>query len=367
MADNGFQILIVDGIAGYIYQVDTGEFLRITTFFPNGATTATWQDGYLIVNLDDSFYLSNLDDGITWNALDQGVAEATSDEIVRVQANNGQLLLFGQYNIELWANSGATDFPYSRLGSGVLEVGLAAKWSLSKFRMGVAFLGQNRMGEVQIFSLEQNNQPQVLSVPELEFEIGTYIRQFGSVADATGLGYRSVGHDFYQINFTRANKSWLYDGNSGIWSEMQTNGGRHIANMATPYQNRTIVGDYASGKVLTLNDTVYTDNGLPILRRLRSKHLYDHDYAKISELWIDMETGVGDLTDDGANPQAMLRVSKDGGRTWSGERWASMGQQGKYLSRVVWRRLGRSRDFDFELSITQPNKVAITGEGWVNG
>lgn len=367
MADNGLQILIVDGMFGYVYQVDTGEFTRLQGFFPNGATTCTWQDGYLIAELDDSFYLSNLDDAFTWDALDSAQAEATSDQLLRVQANNGQILLCGPYNIELWANTGAADFPYSRLGSGVLEVGLAAKWSMTKYRMGVAFLGQNRMGEVQVFSLEQNNSPQVLSTTEFEYEISSYIRQFGSVVDATALAYRSNGHDFLQVNFPRANKSWLYESASGIWSETQTNGGRHVANMATPYLNRTAVADYSSGKIYLLSDTAYTDNGVPILRRMRSRHLYDHDYQKIAELWVDMETGVGDMSSNGENPQIMLRVSKDGGRTWARERWASMGRQGEYTARALWRRIGRSRDFDFEISITQPNKVAITGEGWVNG
>jgi hypothetical protein len=48
-----------------------------------------------------------------------------------------------------------------------------------------------------------------------------------------------------------------------------------------------------------------------------------------------METGVGDLTV--TDPQCILTYSKNGGRGWSNELWRSMGAQGEYSTRAVWR------------------------------
>lgn len=62
----------------------------------------------------------------------------------------------------------------------------------------------------------------------------------------------------------------------------------------------------------------------------------------------------------GANPQAMLQVSKNNGHTWSSERWRDIGKIGEYLARVVWRRIGLARDFLFKIRITDPVKVVIT-------
>ena len=62
-----------------------------------------------------------------------------------------------------------------------------------------------------------------------------------------------------------------------------------------------------------------------------------------------------------SNPQAMLRWSSDGGRTWSSESWSSIGRVGEYKARVRWRRLGRARDRVYELTISEPIKVAILG------
>jgi hypothetical protein len=58
-------------------------------------------------------------------------------------------------------------------------------------------------------------------------------------------------------------------------------------------------------------------------------------------------------------PQAMLRWSNDGGSTWSREYWVTIGQQGKYKNRAIWRRLGMARDRVFEVSVTDPVNAVI--------
>jgi hypothetical protein len=66
----------------------------------------------------------------------------------------------------------------------------------------------------------------------------------------------------------------------------------------------------------------------------------------------------------GANPQLMLRWSDDGGHTWNGERTVSMGRNGAYGTRAIFRRLGMTtklRDRVYEISGTDPVKVAIMG------
>jgi hypothetical protein len=57
------------------------------------------------------------------------------------------------------------------------------------------------------------------------------------------------------------------------------------------------------------------------------------------------------------DPKLMLRWSDDGGHTWSNEITTSIGKVGEFSSRVVFRRLGRSRDRVYELKITDPVKV----------
>jgi len=61
------------------------------------------------------------------------------------------------------------------------------------------------------------------------------------------------------------------------------------------------------------------------------------------------------------DPQAMLDWSDDDGRTWSNEHWASMGPIGDYSRRAIWRRLGRSRNRIYRLSITDAVKRVVIG------
>jgi len=87
----------------------------------------------------------------------------------------------------------------------------------------------------------------------------------------------------------------------------------------------------------------------------------------LEEFQIQFQPGVGltgitqPLNNEvvGANPQAMLRWSNDGGSTWSNEHWTSIGQIGQYKNRAIWRRLGWSRDRVFEVVVTDPINAVI--------
>jgi hypothetical protein len=50
MWDNGTQLMLTDGSAGYIYNFNTDVFTQIVDADYPGASTITWQDGYFIVN-----------------------------------------------------------------------------------------------------------------------------------------------------------------------------------------------------------------------------------------------------------------------------------------------------------------------------
>ena len=56
----------------------------------------------------------------------------------------------------------------------------------------------------------------------------------------------------------------------------------------------------------------------------------------------------------------MLQVSKDNGRSWGTELWASLGAVGETTRRVVWRRLGMGRDWTFKLRVTDAAKFVIS-------
>jgi hypothetical protein len=56
-----------------------------------------------------------------------------------------------------------------------------------------------------------------------------------------------------------------------------------------------------------------------------------------------------------------MQYSDDGGHTWSSERWTSLGNIGKYRTRAMWRRLGRSRERVYRVLVSDPVKVVMIG------
>ena len=371
MFDNGSQILIVDGTNGYIYTIATTTLAQIVSGnFPNGATTAAFQAGFFLVDdpaHNGRFYKSASYDGTTWAALDFATAESNPDPLVRVFVNQSVVHLLGTQTTEFWSNTGALDFPYAPVQGTAIEWGLGAKWSVAKLGGLVTYLATNTEGQLQIIRLS-GYQPTVISSPEMDNEINNYSVN----TDATAFSYKFNGHEFYQINFGTVGKSWLYDLTTSqqagvpVWSKLTsgTSGGRHLGEMSINFINQDIVADYSTGNLYKFQSGTFTDNSVTTPWKLTSKHVYkDNAMLSLGRLWVDFETGVGLSTGQGSNPQVSLRYSKDGGHSWSSEVWRTIGAIGKYLTRVYWNRLGRARDWLFELSGSDPVKIVIMNAG----
>jgi hypothetical protein len=360
MWDNGSQLMLTDGVLGYIYTFATGVFTQIVDADYPGARTITWQDGYFIINKPNSqqFYVSAINNGLAWDALDFASAESNPDDIVAVWTDNSTLYLFGAVSTEFWSNSGDADFPYARISGGSTEWGCAAINSICKYDNTLAFLAKNRMGEV-IVARMNGNQPQRISNPELEYIINRY----SAVSDCTTIAYMLGGHPMLQVNFPTADASWLYDGLSNCWSRVQSKDiGRHRAEMGVNYLDKIMVTDFENGNLYRLNPDSVTDNGDEIAFEITSRHISQDDRRiTVDKVQLDMETGVGIVSGQGENPQVMLSISKDGGHTYGTEQWCDMGALGEYKQRAIWRRLGQSRDWVFKFRVTDPVKRVILG------
>ena len=360
MEYNGTLILIVDGTNGYTFTISGATFAQIADAdFPNGANTCAWLDGQFIVDAGDNsdqFFISST--GTSWDALDFASAESQPDGIVRVFEDSGELLLFGETTTEPWGNVGGSDFPFQAIKGAIVGFGLAARWSLTKFNSGVAALMKSTDGQVQVMFITGYN-PAPISTQEMD----SIINGYATVSDATAFAYLLGGHPMLQINFPTAGKSWLFDASTSLWSPLEygLSGERHRGEMALDYLNKVIISDYENGNVYNLDPNVYTDNGTAIAREIVGRHLFsNNDRVIVDELFVDMQPGVGLATGQGSDPQAMLAISKDGGITFGNEAWKTIGKVGRYLNRVVWRRLGIARDWVVKIRITDPIKVVIT-------
>lgn len=357
MEFNGVEIMLVDGSAGYIYNVTTSTFSQITDpDFPTPGSL-TYQDGYFIVTKKDSgqFYISGLIDGLNWDALDFASAESKPDDAVAIISDHRELWILGEKTTEVYYNSGNADFPFERISGSTQEIGCGAKYSVAKGDNTLFWL-DNRGFVVRASGYSQ----QIVSTRNIEYQWSKYSR----TDDAIGIVYNYQGHIWYQITFPSADKTWVYDVATNQWHErtsyLDTGGyGRHRMMSHAKAYGRHLAGDYLNGCLYEIDIDTFTDNGKSVVRE-RTCPVISSENARIffPELQIDFEPGVGTGTTD---PQAVLDWSDDGGMTWSNELWRSIGKAGEYYMRAVWHNLGSSRNRVFRVRISDPVKVVITG------
>jgi len=370
--DNGTQILIVDGTEGYYYNINTLAFTQIprsgtSAGWPTSPQTCTFQASFFVVNQGGTqkWFVSGSYDAATWAALNFASAETSPDNLTTVISDHGEMILLGDNSTEFWQPSGALDFAFILEQGAQAEWGIAAQFSVAKLGESIIFLSKNRLGESNVSVLNGHSAVRV-STSDLDSIINS-----STNSDATGFSYALDGHLFYQINFPTLNQSWLFDATATkmagqpVWTKLQSYGlQRSKYETQATYLARVMFGDYATGNIYYLDRTTQFDNGDPIYWTLIGKHVFkDNDVMKISELWLDMETGVGIQTGQGSAPLVMVDISKDNGHTYPVQRNCSMGAAGNFSVRSVWRRCGRGRNWEFRFTGSEPVKTVIVGAG----
>lgn len=364
MADNGLQLVIVDGLNGYYVDfADLTTLVQITDLNFIGSNLVTYQDGYFIFKAPNSkeFYLSDLN-GVTFTAPANTDKNGYPDNIIAHISVNRNLWLFGDVSTEVWFDSGDNLNPFQYISGTLMEYGCAAMFSVTKLFNTVFWLGKDSSGSGMVY-MANGYAPQRISTHSVE----TVIQGYSTISDAIGFSYQQNGHQFYVLTFPTASATWVYDCETQVWHErVYTNQGQFERIRANCYSyafGKHLVGDYANGKIYEMRSDYYSDNGDAITRQRIAPHI-SNNMSQVfhSRFQLDIESGVGlDGTGQGTNPQAILQWSNDGGHNWSDEMWSSFGAIGRTKSRAEWRRLGRSRDRVYKVTITDPVKVILLG------
>lgn len=369
MADNGTQLFIACNGPSYIYNNTTNGFGQITDSDFPGAVTVCYLDGYFVFNEPNSqkMWITQLLDGTSIDPLDFASTEGSPDGLIAVASNFREVWAFGTNSIEVWYDTGATDFPLQRIQGAFNELGLAAPYSVAKMDNGLFWLGRDRRGQGIVYRANGYT-GQRISTHAVEWQI----QQYADMSDAIAYTYQQDGHSFYVLIFPSANTTWVYDIATQAWHERAgfVNGAftRHRSNCQMSFHNKIVVGDFENGNIYAFDLDDYSDNGSiqKWLRSWRALPTGQNNLKRTAQhsLQLDIESGTGLNLGQGSDPELMLRWSDDGGHTWSNEHWAKMGKIGEYYRRVFWRRLGMTlklRDRVYEVSGTDPVKIAIMG------
>jgi hypothetical protein len=362
--DGGGELFITSGGNGYIFTLATNTLSQIAAL--NGkATMGDHLDGYFLA-LDASnsrLHISNLLDGTTWDTgTDFAQRSIASDPWKALKVVGRYIWLLGEVTSEVWYNVGTT-FPFAPYPSGLIQFGIAAPFSAAIADGQLLWLGNTRFGGGYVLKAA-GFQPEAVS----NFATQKVFDEYDTISNAEAFAYADLGHTHYVLSFPSEDTTWNYDLQTRLWTERGTWVPASNAYVAWRPRwhvrafNEHRVLDASGGQLYRMRSDLMTDvDGLAI-RRLRRGPAMETENEQIyyTAFELDLDPGQGTVTGQGANPQVMMRMSNDGGKTWGIERWRSAGKIGEYQTRVRWDRLGRARRRVFEVVMTDPAPWRIT-------
>jgi hypothetical protein len=387
MASNGQTIMMVTGPNGYFINPVAGTMTQI--FDPSfvGADVVWFLNGRFVWNRPGTqIYQWSALYSTTIDPLAFASAEGSPDLLVSLIASNKELVLLGETSTEFAVNSGDPDSAFESIQGAFIEQGCAAKYSVAKMTDGpgtgtIIWLSRNEQGQ-GIFVRLVGYQPQRISNHALEYQLAQYER----IDDAVAYTYQQEGHSFYMVSFPAANKTLCYDTSTELWHERAWRNpadgsmNRHRSWNHMNFAGKTLVGDWDTGTIWELDLNTYADRAIfpygsyqetmPSIRQC--PHLSAGDaWQLFHELWIDMETGVGlpydisvnGTSQSGKDPSLILEWSDDGGYSFPYSREIKIGKIGERKLRAVARRLGKSKDRVFRVTITDPVRRVFINAG----
>jgi len=334
------------------YVLDTGTdtvSLNTASNLPN-VSSVTFLDGYFVFSEVGSgkIWHTNLNDANTVGATAFATAESDSDNLARVFAHNGFLYTFGTESTEIWRNVGTTPFAFSPEDADI-DVGCAAPFSVVEVsggrtgQEGIAFV--DNYGNVRLM---RGNSHGLISTNTVSRAIESLTD--GQRADIEAWRYWHQGHEF--LTLKSAAWTWEYDFTTGVWHERQSqNLNRWKAQGFADFSGKNLVGNETDGKLFEIDADAYDEDGDALIWAVTSGPIHDFpNHLTASSLELDMITGVG--TESIPDPQVMINVSKNGGKTYGRQYTRDLGGIGEYSKRIRVNRLGRAQEkgFTFEIS-----------------
>ena len=330
IAGNTGEILIAGG--GDMYRYNGTALAKVT--FPDSAhVRSVWFIGSLFVAARGTessgaadlypgrFYWSNVLDGSTWDALNFATAERKADGLLDGTALNDKIILYGQRTIEVWADTGDADLPFTRIegigsqSKGLLATGCHCEADNTKFHIGsdgVVYRLADAFTRISDHWLEE------------KIVASTGVRM---------MTFRWQGHEFVCVRLD--SQTFAYDCATQAWCEFQTNGGQWIVQCAAMKGTVAYFGHDSTGQILGWSG--WDDLGNALTREFTGAVQLDGPLS-IDNLWFWINTGQGDLSV--TDPRLEIQLSNDAGETWEDFDDAAIGATGQYREIPEFRRLG---------------------------
>ena len=129
----------------------------------------------------------------------------------------------------------------------------------------IYWLGSDKEGHAQVYR-SVGYEAQKIST----FYEDNLISNIYNISDAVGLTYQLDGHVFYKLTFQSGDVTLVYNITTGFWhketwwNDITMLEERSRGNSHTFFNGKNYIGDSRNGKIYTMSNEVYTDDGNPI-------------------------------------------------------------------------------------------------------
>ena len=358
----------LDGTGTLVWQNIGPRLLNVTAQLAGVPVYCDCSDTYFVVMFQNSnkFQMSQVLDGTTWPGTLVNEVSVFAGNIVSIIFNHRELWIFGAGRAQPYQDTGSLEV-FDVISGALLETGSAATFCPARLDNSIFWIGQDERGSLMAWR-SNGYTPVRVSTHAVE----VWLSRQTNVSSLVSYSYQDRGHLFWVLFVPGSDCSWVFDVGEGLWHKRATwneaNGTYqpHWSWNHVYVFGKHLVGDWNSPNLYQLSYENLTDNGTSIRRLRRSPTVGDEMKWKFhTQLVLDFDTGLGPqppLTDGDGNPrqpQAMLRWSDNRGKTWSNQHIANCGFAGQFNTRVIFRRLGRSRYRVYELVVTDPIKWTL--------
>lgn len=301
------------------------------TSVPNfsSVTYAAGRFYYIIAN-SEQFYWSDLGDAELIDGLSFASAESSPDYNVQIARLSDEIWIFGKETVEPYYQTGSSDAPIQRSQGRRFERGCAAPKSVVCTDNTLIFVGNDHL------VYRSGMVPLRISTHSIE----AAIESCATIASATAYPVWFGGHSFYVLNLPGVG-TFAYDISTGKWGEWTSYGQTgFIPSCSMIIDDVIYLGSSVDGKIYTFAEGTETDDG-EIVSFVASCNLALPMGNLINfSLMLQGTRGLG-VASGLARPVVEMRYSDDAGQSWSTWKRASLGMQGAYSFKAIWRCLGQ--------------------------
>jgi hypothetical protein len=363
----GGQLGIASG--GNIYSYDLTTNVLSAPVLAGGFSHLAYAAGFgLALNPTTGFVrVSDLNNFTVW---DPGVFFRRSLFADPYQAmwvdSNNLVWLVGTDSFEVRYNDNTgADQPFAPLSGLVGRYGIVAPFAFGLSGLGNTWMARNPEG-IGEFVITRGATPTPIDNYSYSTAIAAILRT-SRVDDVEVLMYQQEAHTFANIALPSASTTWSVDvkeqswGKRGKWNAMLGRYDLWSPRVHCVAFGKHLVADRTTGAISEMDTNIATEISGEGIRRLRRCPFpsTEHKRIPVDQFELLMDVGVGVQVGQGSDPQAMLRLSTDAGRTWGNELQASVGRIGEFARRCYWTQLGALTAGVAEVTYSEPTPFRI--------